>query len=212
MSGKPHPAAVDVAGDWYLRNVKGALIPIEAVKTADLLMDEVVRDGVDSALAMSAALTAFKEQGFARVLAFQELLAQEHETAIGGVKGNIQLLSYDGCKKIQLATADQLTFGPELQAAKSLIDECVREWSAGSRVEIRALIDRVFSVDKEGQISHAGLFMLLHVGIEDERWLRAMAAIRGSIRVIGSKSYLRFYRRDRHDGDWRGIPLDLASA
>lgn len=212
MSDKPHPAAIDVAGAWYLRNAKGALVPIEAVKAADLLMDELVRDGVGGALAMSAQLSAFKERGFARITAFQELLAQEHETKIGGVKGNITLLSYDGCQRIQLAAADQLTFGPELQTAKSLIDECVREWSAGSRVEIRALVDRVFSVDKEGQISHAGLFMLLQVGIEDERWLRAMAAIRGSIRVVGSKNYLRFYKRDRPDGEWRAVPLDLASA
>lgn len=212
MSDKPHPAAIDVAGAWYLRNAKGALVPIETVKATDLLMDELVRGGIAEARALSTQLGAFKAAGFDRVAEFQALLAQEHGTKIGGVKGNITLLSYDGCQKVQLAAADQLTFGPELQTAKDLIDECVREWSAGSRVEIRALVDRVFSVDKEGQISHAGLFMLLQVGIEDERWVRAMNAIRASIRVVGSKNYLRFYERPAPDGAWRAIPLDVANA
>ena len=212
MSERPHPAAIDVAGSWYLRNAKGALVPVETVKPTDLLMDELVRDGIDHAHDVSRNLAEFKEAGFARIFAFQELLAQEHGTSIGGAKGNITLLSYDGCRKIQLAASDQLTFGPELQTAKALIDECVREWSADSRVEIRALVDRVFAVDKEGQISHSGLFMLLQVGIEDERWKRAMTALRGSIRVIGSKNYLRFYDRPTPDGTWRAIPLDLANA
>uniref|UniRef100_UPI002269DA48 DUF3164 family protein n=1 Tax=unclassified Sphingomonas TaxID=196159 RepID=UPI002269DA48 len=83
-------------------------------------------------------------------------------------------------------------------------------WSAESHVAIRALVDRVFAVDKEGQISHAGLFMLLRVEIHDERWKRAMDAIRDSMRVIGSRTYIRFYDRQAHDAPWRGVPLDIA--
>lgn len=212
MTAKPHPAAIEVAGEWYLRNAKGALVPIETVKATDLLMDELVRSTMIDVQKLSAELAAFKASGFDRVAEFQQLLAQEHGTTIGGTKGNITLLSYDGCQKIQLAAADQLTFGPELQTAKDLIDECVREWSAGSRVEIRALVDRVFNVEKEGQISHSGLFMLLQVGITDERWVRAMNAIRASIRIIGSKNYLRFYERPAPDAPWRAVPLDIANA
>ncbi|MFH7191021.1 DUF3164 family protein, partial [Klebsiella pneumoniae] len=66
--------------------------------------------------------------------------------------------------------------------------------------------------DKDGQISHAGLFMLLRVGITDERWLRGMAAIRDSIRIIGSKTYVRFYDRPTPDATWTPVSMDLASA
>ncbi len=212
MTDRPHPAAIDVAGAWYLRDAKSSLVPIVAVKPMDLLIDELVRAKLAEARAVSATITAFKQGTFEGVGELQALLAQQYDAAIGGKKGNITLSTYDGCAKIQVAVADQLEFGPELQVAKSLIDDCVREWSADSRVEIRALIDRVFSVDKEGQISHAGLFMLLRVEIQDDRWQRAMEAIRDSIRIIGSRTYLRFYDRPTPDGAWRGVSLDIASA
>jgi hypothetical protein len=212
MSGKPHPAAIDVDGCWHLRDAKRALRPIAAVKPMDLLMDELVRTTLGEARVVSALIAAFKQRAFERVGELQALLAQDYGANIGGKKGNITLSSYDGCAKMQVAVADQLEFGPELQVAKTLIDDCLREWSADSRVEIRALVDRVFAVDKEGQISHAGLFMLLRVNIEDERWQEAMKAIQDSIRIIGSRTYVRFYDRAEPDGPWRGVPLDIASA
>jgi hypothetical protein len=43
MSERPHPAAIEVNGHWYLRNAKAALVPIETVKPMDLLIDELVR-------------------------------------------------------------------------------------------------------------------------------------------------------------------------
>lgn len=212
MSDKPHPAAIDVNGSWYLTDAKGSLVPIGMVKAEDLLMDELVRSMLGKATWLSAALSAFKQHAFESVGEFQALLAQQYSATIGGKKGNITLTSYDGCAKVQVAVSDLVELGPELQVAKQLIDECLREWSAESRDEIRALVDRVFAVDKEGQISHSGLFMLLRVGITDERWLRGMSAIRDSIRVIGSRTYVRFYDRPTADGSWRPVTLDLASA
>ncbi len=210
MTDKPHPAALDVNGSWYLRDAKSNLVPVAAVKPMDLLIDELVRTTLDEARSVSKLLAAFKQRTFERVGELQALLAQEYDAAIGGKKGNITLPAYSGCAKVQVAVSDQLEFGPELQVAKALIDECLREWSADSRVEIRALVDRVFAVDKEGQISHAGLFMLLRVGIVEERWVRAMDAIRDSIRIIGSRTYLRFYDRPTADAAWSAVPLDIA--
>jgi hypothetical protein len=212
MTEKPHPAAIDVNGSWYLTDAKGSLVPIGMVKAQDLLMDELVRSMVGKATWLSAALGSFKEHAFEGVGEFQALLAQEYDTNIGGKRGNITLTSYDGCARIQVAVADLIQLGPELQVAKELIDECLREWSADSGEEIRALVDRVFAVDKEGQISHAGLFMLLRVPIVDERWLRGMKAIRDSMRIVGSREYVRFYTRPTPKATWRAIAMDLASA
>jgi hypothetical protein len=212
MTDKPHPAAIEVAGDWYLRDAKGNLVPVSAVKPMDLLIDELVRASLADARTLSAQIAAFKQRSFERVGELQALLAQEYDTTIGGVKGNITLPAYDGCAKVQVASADLIELGPELQAAKTLIDECLLEWSAESHGTIRAIVNRVFSVDKEGQISHAGLFMLLRVESTDQRWQRAMDAVRDSIRVIGSRVYIRFYDRPTPDGAWRGVSLDIASA
>lgn len=213
MSEQPaHPAAINVGGEPYLRDAKGALVPLSMVKATDLLMDELVRKVTGAAASLHDRIARFKASAFNDVAEFQALLAQEYDASIGGKKGNITLSTYDGCRKVQVQVADLFEFGPELQAAKALIDECLAEWAAGSGAELRALVNRVFSVDKEGQINRAELFMLLRVEIADERWQRAMLAIRESMRVIGSKSYMRFYERDQPDAAWRAISLDIAVA
>lgn len=207
-----HPAAIDVGGTPYLRDAKGSLVPIASIKAADLLMDETVRGILDQARAVSAGIAAFKGQTFAAVGELQALFAQHYGATVGGKKGNITLVSFDGCQKVQVQVSDLLEFGPELQSAKALIDECLTEWAVGSAIELRALVNRVFQVDKEGQINRAELFMLLRVEIQDERWVRAMDAIRDSIRVIGSRTYIRFYDRPTADAAWAAVTIDMASA
>ncbi len=212
MTGPTHPAAIEVNGVAYLRDAKGGLVPLAAVKAADLLMDETVRDIVAEATAMSAAIGAFKAAAFGKVASFQALLAQQYGATIGGKKGNVQLLSIDGCMRVQVAVSDLTEFGPELQSAKALIDECLTDWASGSKAELQALVAQAFQVDKQGQINRSGLFMLLRVESDDDRWKRAMEAIRDSIRIIGSREYVRFYHRPTPDAAWRAIPVDIASA
>jgi hypothetical protein len=208
----PPAGVVDVNGEQYRRDARGSLVPVAAIKPADLLMDETVRGILGKAKQHSATIAAFKAETFTGVGELQALLAQHYGATIGGKRGNITLTSFDGCQKVQVQVADLIEFGPELQAAKLLIDECLTEWSADSGVQIRALVNRVFQVDKQGQINRAELFMLLRTNIEDARWIRAMDAIRDSIRVIGSKQYIRFYDRPNPEAAWQPVSLDLASA
>jgi len=107
--------------------------------------------------------------------------------------------------------ADRIEFGPELQSAKSLVDECLNEWSNDSRAELRMIVNRAFQVDKEGRINRAEIFQLLRAEIEDERWKRAMKAVRDSIRVVGSKEYVRVHVRDNAQAQWTPVSIDLAS-
>lgn len=196
----------------YMEDAKGSLIPLGLVKPADKLIDETVRKCIHFAKELSAQIGRFKGHTYEDVCALQALIAQEYGTTIGGAKGNITLTTIDGTQKLQVQVADLIEFGPELQAAKKLVDACLSEWAAGSRDEIRAIVNRAFQVDKEGAVNRAELFMLMRVAIEDERWQRAMDAIRDSIRVIGSKQYFRFYERDTAEGAWLTITIDLARA
>lgn len=212
MSDRTHPAAIEVGGKPYLRDSKGSLVPLEAVKPVDLLMDELVRARVEEAHQVSRLLTTFRIDTFDGVAAFQDMLAQEYGAAIGGKKGNISLISFDGCQKIQISVADRYEYGPELKQAKQLIDECLTEWATASGTELRALVNHVFRVDKQNQINRSGLLQLLRLGFTDERWLRAMEAINNSARPVDSKEYVRFYHRPSTDGQWLPITLDLANA
>jgi len=202
----------EVAGRQYMTDARGALVPLSAVKPVDKLMDEVVRKVVAFATDLSAQIARFRGHTFEDVSAFQALIAQEYGTNVGGAKGNVTLTSFDGTMKVQIQVADLIVFGPELQAAKRLVDECLAEWSAEAGDELRAIVSRAFQVDKEGRVNRAEIFMLLRVSIEDPRWVRAMDAVRESIRVVGSKSYVRFYRRADPAAAWQPISIDLASA
>lgn len=206
------PGAIEIGGKPYMRNAKGALMPAELVKAADKLEDETVRKVLAFALDLSAQIARFKAHTFADLNAFQSLLEQEYGARAGGEKGNVTFQSYDGLMKVQVQIADLIEFGPQLQEAKKLIDECLVEWGAESRPEIRAIVTQAFNVEKAGQINKAELFSLLRMDIADERWKRGMDAIRDAIRVTGTKEYVRFYRRSSPQGKFEPVTIDLAAA
>lgn len=201
-----------VNGRAYMPDAKGNLVPVEMIKPTDKLEDETVRKIIGHAVDLSAQVARFKEHTFDDLGAFEALLAQEYGATKGGAKGNKTFMSFDGLMKVQVQVADLIDFGSQLQIAKGLIDECLTEWSADSRPEIRAIVTRAFNTDKEGKINRSEIFMLLRLDIEDERWQRAMAAIRDAMRVVGSKIYVRCHQRDRIDAEWRPVTIDLAKA
>ncbi|EJU13665.1 hypothetical protein LH128_07622 [Sphingomonas sp. LH128] len=200
----------EIDGNTYFINGDGGLIPEAAVKPVDKLQDEAVRKIIAAALPISQMVAAFREQTFATVDAFVALLEQEYSSRRGGSKGNLTFTSYDGTLKVTVAVSENIVFGPELQVAKGLVDECLREWSAGSRTEIQAIINRAFDVDNQGRINRADLLSLLRLEIADERWLEGMRAIRDSMRVVGSKRYIRMYRRADAKAAWSPVTIDVA--
>ncbi len=201
-----------IDGTEHMRDGKGALVPVSLIKAQHLLEDELVRKVMGYAIALSAQVARFKEHTFDDLGQFEALLAQQYDAKIGGAKGNKTLTSHDGLFKITVQVADSIVFGSELQIAKSLVDECLNEWSQGSRDEIRAIVQRAFNTDKAGQINRSEIFMLLRMEITDPRWQRAMQAIRDAMRVEGSKTYVRCHRREAIDGAWIPVTIDLAKA
>lgn len=202
------PAAVP-AGYW--RDAKGNLIPDANVKPIDKLQDELVRKLCEMAKDQSAVLGSFKRITSDEVAAFVALCAAEYEVKVGGEKGNITLLSYDGKYKLVRQVSDSITFGPQLIAAKELIDRCVHRWAEGANNNIRALINHAFQTDKTGKINTDRVLALRQLKIDDEEWQRAMAAIADSIQTLGSKPYVRFYERDDASGGYLPINLSVAA-
>lgn len=200
-----------IDGTEYFVNGDGGLIPESAVKPVDKLQDEIVRKIIGAALPISGVVSAFRAQTLADMDEFVVLLEQEYGAKRGGSKGNLTFTSFDGTLKICVQVSENVVFGPELQVAKTLVDECLREWSAGSRTEIQAIINRAFDVDNQGRINRNDLLGLLRLDITDERWLEAMRAIRDSMRVVGSKRYVRMYRRANAQAQWSAVTIDVAA-
>ncbi|MEQ8396447.1 DUF3164 family protein [Thalassobaculum sp.] len=207
----PTPAAVPPAG--YLIDAKGRFVPEASVRPVELLEDQMVRKVLGYAVELANQIRRFKGHVFADTASYMSLAEEEYGATKRGAKGrgNVTFTSLDGLLRVQIAVADRLTFGPELQIARTLFDECVAEWAEGARDELRALVDQAFQADREGQVSREAIFRLLRMQFEDARWRRAQDAIRDSIRVIGSKSYARFYVRAEQDAAWHAVPIDLAS-
>lgn len=196
--------------EGYMEDPQGRLVPLTMVKDVDLARHELVLEVVGKARAVHEDLAKFQADVQADVAAFVQLSAEQYGVKIGGDKGNLSLVSFDGRYKVQRQVAETLAFDERLQAAKALVDECITEWTTGSRDEIRALINDAFQVDKEGRINTGRVLGLRRLKIDDDRWRQAMQAVSDSLRVAGSKTYLRVYER-REDGKYVPIALDLAA-
>jgi 8-oxo-dGTP pyrophosphatase MutT (NUDIX family) len=75
----------------------------------------------------------------------------------------------------------------------------------------RAIADRAFRRHpKTGELSASRLVDLVTVEIADPRWQRATQAIRESLRVAGTATYFRAYRRERADKPWEQVVIDFS--
>jgi len=196
--------------EGYKQNSLGHLVPIEQIEEVDLLRDDFVLKSAAAAKEVGAALAAFKDQLAGDMDAFLDLSAEKYGVKMGGAKGNIQLSSFDGKFKITREIAERIEFDERLQAAKALVDECLREWTKFSASEVRALIDDAFQVDKKGKINTRRILGLRKLKIEHPTWKKAMDAIGDAITITGSCVYHRFYERD-DQGKFQQINLDFAA-
>lgn len=196
----------------YRVDARGRLIPEAQIKPIDLARDRLVRDIVNGASKLATELQAFKRGAFDDIEALVELSADEYGVKLGGKKGNVQLVSFDGRYKVLRAVADRITFDERLQAAKVLIDECLNDWTDKGPGELRVIVQDAFDVDKAGNINVGKILSLRRHKIDDERWKRAMDAIGDAIQVIGTTPYIRVYERIGDSDKYRLLSLDLAGA
>ena len=198
------------AGYWP--DAKGNLIPETKIKAIDKIQNELVRRLCEMAKDQSAVLASFKRISADELAAFVSLSGSEYGVQVGGDKGNVTLLSFDGKYKLVRQVSDSISFGPQLLAAKQLVDNCVHRWAQGANDNIRALVNHAFQTDKTGKINTDRVLSLRQLDIKDEEWLRAMQAIADSIQTLSSKPYVRFYERDNQSGDYQPIVLSVAAA
>lgn len=202
-------------GQLFWIDHRGSYIRDELVKPKDKVEDQTVRTIVKFARDLSAQIGRFKLHTMADLATLDQLLEEQHGFVRRGNKGkgNRTYMTFDGLMKVTVQVAEFMDFGPELQIAKGLIDECLIEWAATASPEIQTIVTRAFNTDQEGQVSRSDVLMLLRLNITDERWLRAMDAIRSAQRPRSTKEYVRFATRDAADSDdWTSITIDLAKA
>ncbi|PKR55501.1 DUF3164 family protein [Thalassospira marina] len=201
---------VKVRDQEYLEDAKGKLIPLAQVPDDHRMRDTLVREKIAKVMELQKHLRDFKLEAMADIQAFIQLSAEKYGVSVGGTKGNVTLTTVKGDMRMMRQVSENLAFDEKLLAAKTLIDECIIEWSEGSRPEIQTLVQDAFQTDQQGKISTGRVLGLRRLQIADEKWKRAMEAISDSIHVQDTKAYVRFQRRTE-TGRWETIPLDLAA-
>lgn len=196
----------------YWEAADGTLTPESKIKPLDKARDKTVRTMVSQAKQLAATIAQFRAAALAEIDGFVQASAAEYDAKLGGKKGNVQLISYDGRLKVVRAVSDTLAFDERLQVAQSLIGERIHEWSKGSNANIKVLVNQAFQVDKTGKVSTSRVLALRQLNIDDPIWKKAMEAISDSIKTVSSKAYIRFYERDDATGEYVAIPLDVSAA
>jgi hypothetical protein len=194
----------------YRKDHRGAYIPVEQIREIDLARDELVMELAAKIEAAQEGLKALRAKLLGDMAAFECLSVERYETKVGGNKGNLTLMSFDGKYKLKRQTSESFGFDEGIRAAKSIIDECLEEWSRNSPVPLRAIVEQAFDINREGRINTSAILGLRRINIDDERWNRAMQAISDSLFAQDSKAYVRLYKRDS-TGKYVAVPLDMSA-
>ena len=111
---------LETAPAGYRSNAAGHLVPEAKIDDIDKDRDELVRGFVARAQALHLSLSRFKRDALGDVDAFVSLVAEKYGASVGGAKGNVTLMSYDGRFKLQVQVAERLEFDERLQVAKCI--------------------------------------------------------------------------------------------
>lgn len=197
--------------EGWVMDPKGRMVRESVVREEDRLEDQVVRTILAYGLDLAHQVQRFRRHSAADLAALHALLAERYTARRVGRRGNTSYVSQDGRLRVLVQSQDQITFGPEIQVARELIEGLITRWGEGVRPEVQALIAHAWPVDRPGQIHRESVLRLLRLDIDDEEWRAAQRAIRDSVRVTGSKRYLRLQYRPTTEHGWRSIPIDLAA-
>lgn len=196
--------------DGFMQDSRGRLVPEANVRPSDKLQDELVRRLHREAEPVRQFMMDFKRLCFAEINAFLDLVAEQYSTKLGSDKGNVTLTSYDGTLRVTVAVGNVISFGPEIQAAQTLIHGCLNRWSEGANANLKAVVLDAFDVDKQGSMNVGKILALRRLEIDDEEWQRGMQAISDSVRVDVTKDYVRLHRRPSPDAKWELVTFDLS--
>lgn len=209
---QPKAGKVEINGQLHVQDAEGKWTDWRIIKPKDQLQDELVRKIISYALDLSGQIERFRKHTENDLGSFMDLLAQEYGVTVGGKGGNMTLRSYDDLMRVEVKVGKFMEFGPELQIAKELIDDCFRDWTEDANMNLKTIVLGAFQVDKRGKLDRQRILDLKKYEITDDRWQQAMRAISDADRTVMVREYLHFKYRSSHKDEFKAITINLAKA
>ncbi len=197
----------DDQGRWI--DGAGNAIPPKYIDPWNKDQDRLVTRLIRLAVAVSEKISSLRDVSFGDIDKFMTATEKRYGVKVRTAGGNKTLTDFSNTLKIEIKVNNLITFDERLKLAKAIIDDCINRWSEGSNDNLRALIDEAFKVDKKGNLDRERVLGLRRIKIRDKEWEKAMGIISDSITVVGSKQYIRFWKK-AESGSWESIPLDIA--
>jgi hypothetical protein len=198
--------------DGYKRNAKGDLVRTANIREQDLLRDQVALELCAEAVDIEKRMAAFKLKSRRNFIDLVEIAGERYGVQLGGTKGNVTAMAFDGSCKAQRCVASIISFTEEIHVVKALFDACIVRFSVGANPNLQIIVGDAFRTNAQGDMSTESVLKLLRYEIDDPDWRTAQQALKDSILCSGTATYFRFYERIGDTDKYRAITLDMASA
>ena len=198
--------------DKYYIDALGDKVPARHVKQYDKLRDRTSQQIARLWKAEEQRLSDLKAKTCALIEKLQEAAAKDAGVKdLGGVKGNIQVRSYDGTITIALDNAKRTEFDERLQLAQELIMQAVRELADGEHnADLIEIATKAFQPRRSGNLDMQRIRDLKSYNVRHPKWKKAIEIISECERTIGHRQYVRVAVRESGDKKPRNILLDVA--
>jgi hypothetical protein len=192
-----------------VRDSQGRLVHESSISEADAMRNRLVADLVSRAISRAAEIAAFFDCAYTELYAFCQLSADRFG-ARWGETDSFSMTSICGRFRVACDMDQGVTVNESVGAAKSLLDECLADWSAGGKPQAVALLANTFRPTRNGKISLTRLFDLLRNRDKpefagEEKFQRLCDALEAAIQVTGKRRYLRFYARRTPADQWEMV-------
>lgn len=203
---------IQIPAGW-VRNATGNLQHESEISEQDKLRDRVVMDIATVALRLNSELKALKEKALADIDDLITIAGEKYDMKLGGPKGNVSLLSFDGRFKLKRIHQDSIGYTETMEVAKAKVFECISRWGQtvheDAHKHLFTLATRAFRPTKNGEISISRVTDMLRAEINDPDWKKAKQAVMDSLIVNGKAVYIQV--QERVEGKkYSTILLDIA--
>ena len=129
-------------------------------------------------------------------------------------RGNMQITSFDGLSKIEIAASWKIVLDDRAIEAKRMMVDYVKQGLGevkdfAHRQAVLAIIEDTFTPTSGGCLRNAMVVRLLNYNIKAKEWQDACALLRSAMQSIRGKTYLRINVRKSINDDWQMIRLDM---